>query len=128
MTRLFSGSVNGYKTQSQELDPISLAIVFADLFAANLDCSVQIGRMLWIIFADRLAAWRRVFAENLAIDRFRAGENDALDISGARSFQNIDRPIDTHSNGQAGIGFGRFRHERCEVRDMRHFVVIQYLL
>src|SRR5215475_2006005 len=73
MTRFFPRTVDRYKTQRDKLDTIRFPIISADLFAADLDGSVQIRRMVGIILRHRLAGRRGVIAENLTVDRFGAG-------------------------------------------------------
>src|SRR5207245_10928908 len=97
MTRFFARTVDRHVTQSDEFDAVGFPIVFTDFFATNFDRSVQIRRMLRKIFAHGLAVRRRILAKDLTVDGLRTGENNPLDIFGARYVQDayctIDRAV-----------------------------------
>src|SRR5215475_9994219 len=95
VTRFFPRTVDRYKTQRDKLDTIGFAIISADLFAADLDGSVQIRRALGVILRHRLAGRRGVVAEDLTVDRFGAGKNYPFDLLSTRNFQNVRRAVDS---------------------------------
>src|SRR5215467_13483397 len=83
MTRFFPRTVDRDKTQRDKLDTVGFAIISADLFTADLDGSVQIRRVLGIIFRYWRGSRRGMLTEDLTVDRFGAGENNPFDLLSA---------------------------------------------
>src|SRR5207245_10784005 len=103
MTRFFARTVDRHVTQSDEFDAVGFPIVSTDFFATNFDRSVQIRRLLRKIFAHGLAVRRRIRAKDLTVDGLRAGKDNALDLFGARDFQDVHGTIGTAFESQSWL-------------------------
>jgi hypothetical protein len=62
--------------------------------------------------------------QNFTVDRFRAGENNALDAFCPGDFQNVHCAVDTDLDSQSRVDLRGLRHQRRQVSDVSNFVIV----
>jgi hypothetical protein len=83
--------------------------------------------MLGMIFTHWLESRRPLLTRNFTVDRFRAGEHDALDAFCPGDFQNVHGAIDTDLDSQSRVGLRGLRHQRRQVSNVSNLVVVHQL-
>jgi hypothetical protein len=111
------------EAQRHDVHRIALPVVAAELLAADLEGAVEVDRPEGMFLGDRLQGRRGVLAADLAVDRLRAGEDDALEARRSRHLEHVQHSAHRDVPGEAGIGLGGARHQRRQVSDVRDLVI-----